>query len=147
MIQGRVCQIGMMVPVTINGLDASYSLQPWCALALGVYSFFKYEDDNVTISGYVRCVGVLEVLDQVKGVLTLILVGAALVSIFLEEYVDSVVILAIVVLNAFLGYTQEYRAEQSMAALKRMAVPTVKVRRDGRVDLVRLPPGTDRGSG
>jgi Ca2+-transporting ATPase len=72
-------------------------------------------------------------LDQLKGVLTLILVGAALVSVFLQEYVDAVVILAIVVLNAVLGYVQEYRAEQSMAALKRMAVPVVRVRREGRV--------------
>ena len=72
-------------------------------------------------------------LDQIKGVLTLILVGAALVSVFLQEYVDAVVILAIVVLNAILGFVQEYRAEQSMAALKRMAVPTVRVRREGRV--------------
>jgi Ca2+-transporting ATPase len=75
-------------------------------------------------------------LDQIKGVLTLILVGAALVSVFLEEYVDAVVILAIVVLNAILGFVQEYRAEQSMAALKRMAVPTVRARREGRVQEV-----------
>ena len=75
-------------------------------------------------------------LDQIKGVLTLILVGAALISIFLEEYVDSVVILAIVVLNAILGFVQEYRAEQSMAALKRMAVPTVRVRREAHVQEV-----------
>src|SRR3972149_6709226 len=46
-------------------------------------------------------------LDQLKGVLTLILVGAALVSIFLQEYVDLAFILAVVVVNAVLGYVQE----------------------------------------
>ncbi len=70
-------------------------------------------------------------VEQLSGILTLILVGAAVVSLFLQEYIDAVVILAIVVLNAALGYFQEYRAEQSMAALKRMAVPTVRVRRQG----------------
>jgi Ca2+-transporting ATPase len=72
-------------------------------------------------------------LDQLTGFLTLILFGAALISVFLGDIIDAVVILLIVVLNAALGFSQEYRAEQSMAALKRMAVPTVRVRRDGRV--------------
>ena len=39
-------------------------------------------------------------------------------------------------LNGILGYSQEYRAEQSMAALKRMSVPIVRVRRDGRLQEV-----------
>lgn len=71
-------------------------------------------------------------LEQLTGVLTLVLIAAAIVSIFLGDVLDAVAILAIVVLNAVLGYLQEYRAEQSMAALKRLATPTVRVRRDGR---------------
>jgi Ca2+-transporting ATPase len=74
--------------------------------------------------------------EQFTNVLTVILIIAALVSIFLGDYLEAVVILAIVVLNGILGYTQEYRAEQSMAALKRMSVPTVRVRRDGKVQEV-----------
>lgn len=66
--------------------------------------------------------------EQLTGFLTLVLIGAAVISLALGEYLDSIVILIIVVLNAVLGYTQEYRAEQAMAALKRMAVPTVRVR-------------------
>ena len=72
-------------------------------------------------------------VEQLTGILTLVLFGAALVSIFLHEYIDAIVILIIVVLNALLGYSQEYRAEKSMAALKRMATPLVRVRRTGRV--------------
>ena len=43
---------------------------------------------------------------------------------------DTIAISVIVILNSFLGAREEYRAEQAMAALKRMAVPKVKVRRD-----------------
>ena len=73
------------------------------------------------------------VRDQLLNVMTLILVAAAVLSALLGDGIEAVVILAIVVLNAALGYSQENRAEQSMAALKRLSVPTVRVRRDGRV--------------
>ena len=71
------------------------------------------------------------VREQLFNVMTFILLAAAVLSVVLGDWVEAVVILAIVVLNAILGYTQEYRAEQSMAALKRMSVPTVRVRREG----------------
>ena len=72
-------------------------------------------------------------LAQFTGVLTLVLFAAAVLSVFLGDLLDAGAILAIVVLNAALGFFQEHRAEQSMAALKRMAAPVVRVRRDGRV--------------
>ena len=59
--------------------------------------------------------------------------AAAVLSVFLGDLLDAGAILAIVVLNAALGFFQEHRAEQSMAALKRMAAPLVRVRRDGQV--------------
>ena len=86
----------------------------------------------------------LILLDQFKDVMVVILFIAALVSLFLAEYADVVVIMAIVVLNAAIGFSQEYRAEQAVAALKKLAVPTVKVRRDGRVEEIsarQLVPG------
>ena len=72
------------------------------------------------------------IVEQLTGVLTILLFVAALVSAMLGDWLEAVVILAIVVLNAVLGYVQEYKAEQSMAALKRMSVPHVRVRRDGK---------------
>ena len=65
--------------------------------------------------------------------MVVILIVAAVVSGALGDWKDAIAILAIVVLNAVLGFSQEFRAEKAMAALKQLAVPTVKVRRDGHV--------------
>jgi len=75
-------------------------------------------------------------LEQFTGIMVVILMISAVVSIILGETIDALVIMIIVVLNAILGFTQEYRAEQAMAALKRMAVPHVRVRRDGHLQEV-----------
>jgi P-type Ca2+ transporter type 2C len=71
--------------------------------------------------------------EQFTEVMIVILIVAAVVSALLGDYEDSIAIAAIVVLNAVLGYTQEYRAERAMAALKRLSAPHVKVRREGHV--------------
>jgi Ca2+-transporting ATPase len=71
--------------------------------------------------------------EQLTAVMVVILIIAAIISAFLGDLHDAIAILVIVVLNAVLGFTQEYRAEKAMVALKKLAVPTVKVRRDGKV--------------
>ncbi len=69
--------------------------------------------------------------EQLSGAMVVLLMVAAAVSTFLAEYTDAIVILIIVVLNAALGFAQDYRAEKAMAALKKLAVPVVRVRRNG----------------
>jgi len=71
--------------------------------------------------------------EQLTGIMVIILIVSAVISLILGETTDALVITIIVVLNALLGFTQEYRAEKAMAALKRMAVPHVRVRRDGHI--------------
>ncbi len=75
-------------------------------------------------------------LDQFKDFVIWILIGAAIISGFLQEVVDAVAIIAIVVLNAILGFIQEYRAEKSLAALKKLSSPTCKILRDGRHEII-----------
>ena len=69
---------------------------------------------------------------QFASPLIYILLLAALVTILLREYVDAGVILSALVLNAGIGYFQEFKAEESVRALKRMIVPQARVWREGR---------------
>ncbi|MEI6308457.1 MAG: cation-translocating P-type ATPase [bacterium] len=72
--------------------------------------------------------------EQFKSLLVLILLAAIIISLFLGEWVDAAVIGAIVILNAILGLAQEARAEQALAALKRMSLPFAQVVRGDQVE-------------
>jgi Ca2+-transporting ATPase len=73
---------------------------------------------------------------QFSSVIIWVLIGAAVVSGLLREWVDAAAILAIVLLNALLGFLQEYKAERSLAALKTLSVPSSRVVRDGMVQTI-----------
>jgi Ca2+-transporting ATPase len=73
---------------------------------------------------------------QFTETMVLILIIAAIVSLFLQHWLEAFSILAIVVLFAILGFIQEYRAEKAMAALKKMAKPMVRVLRDSQLSEV-----------
>jgi Ca2+-transporting ATPase len=71
-------------------------------------------------------------LHQFTSPLIYILIIAGIVTIFLKEYVDSGVIFSVVILNAIIGFIQEFKAEESVRALKKMVVPKAKVLRDSK---------------
>ncbi|HEY0669057.1 MAG TPA: cation-translocating P-type ATPase [Sphingobacteriaceae bacterium] len=83
-------------------------------------------------------------LDQFKDFMILVLIAAAIISGFMGDVTDAIIILIIVLLNAVLGFVQQYRAEKAMLALKKMAGSHSRVIRDGStVDIVtsELVPG------
>lgn len=83
-------------------------------------------------------------LDQFRNLLVFVLIGAALLAGAIGDLKDAVVILAVVVLNAALGFIQENRAESTLAALKKMLSPIARVRRNGKqqkIDAAELVPG------
>lgn len=69
-------------------------------------------------------------LSQFKDIMILILLVAAVISGFLGDITDTIVIIVIVFLNAILGFYQEYRADKAMQALKKMSVTQAKVLRN-----------------
>jgi len=82
--------------------------------------------------------------EQVTAFMVLLLIGAAVLSLFIGKYFEAGAIGAIVVLFSILGFIQEYRAEHAIAALRRLAVPVVRVFRDSviaEISAAELVPG------
>ncbi|SKA77367.1 Ca2+-transporting ATPase [Caloramator quimbayensis] len=77
-----------------------------------------------------------KIIAQFKDFLVIILIAASVVSAAMGETTDSIVIIAIVIINAILGVMQEGKAEKALDALKKMASPNAKVFRDGKIEII-----------
>ena len=87
---------------------------------------------------------VLRFLSHFHNVLIYVLIASAVMTAALQHWIDTGVILAVVLVNAMIGYIQEGRAEQAMDAIRKMLAPRSAVLRDGQrvsVDAAELVPG------
>ena len=75
-------------------------------------------------------------LGQFKDMMVMVLLVATAVSAFMGEVVEAIAIIAIVILNALIGFFQEYQTEKTLEALKKMASPQARVMRSGHIKLV-----------
>ncbi len=73
-------------------------------------------------------------LKQFASFMIYILLGAVALSLFLQDYKDAFLIGIVVLINTVIGFYQEYKAEKTLASLKKMSSPTAKVLRDGQID-------------
>ncbi|MCQ2009786.1 calcium-translocating P-type ATPase, PMCA-type [Sporolactobacillus sp. STSJ-5] len=81
---------------------------------------------------------------QLKDMLIYVLLGAAVITLLIGEYTDSVIILLVVILNAIIGVFQEFKAEKAIEALQKMTTPRALVRRNGdviEIDSKNIVPG------
>lgn len=81
-------------------------------------------------------------IEQMKNVMIIILLLAAFVSFIVaklegESYTDSIIIFAVVVMNAILGVVQEAKADKAIDSLKKMSLPFIKVRRSGKIESIK----------
>jgi len=105
----------------------------------------KLVTEGENIFGENRKTGPMKIfLGQFKDVMVMILLAATVVSVLLGEISDAVTIILIVLLNAILGFVQEYRTEHTLEALRSMTSPTAKCWREGRlteIDAAKLVTG------
>ena len=85
---------------------------------------------------------IIKFIKQFNDFMILILIVAAIISGVMAkidgtgDYIESIIIIAIVVFNAIMGLAQENKAEKSLEALKKMSAPTAKVIREGKEKII-----------
>lgn len=98
----------------------------------------RYETGGANVIGGKRKNSALKIFaGQFHDIMVIILMAATVISVLLGQYADAIPIVLIIVINAFLGFIQEYRCEKTLEKLEAMTAPTARVYRDGR--LVKIP--------
>lgn len=93
--------------------------------------FRKYGENKLIKTREFNALGIF--INQFKSFFIIILIFAAILSIIMKSFVDFIVIFSILLINAGLGFFQEYKAEKAIEDLKKMMIPEAKVLREGKV--------------
>ncbi|MDL2234187.1 cation-translocating P-type ATPase, partial [Ruminococcaceae bacterium OttesenSCG-928-L11] len=96
---------------------------------------FEYGENRLASSKKISALKIFG--GQFKDLMIMILLVSTVISVLMGETMEAIAIVVIVLMNAILGFVQEYRTEKTMEALKNMAAPTANVLRDGQA--VQLP--------
>lgn len=97
----------------------------------------RLKADGENVFGEGRKTGPLRIfLGQFRDIMVMILLGATVISVLLGEISDAVTIILIVLLDAVLGFVQEYRTEHTLEALRSLTSPTAKCWRDGKLTVI-----------
>lgn len=115
----------------LDQLAAALAVDPSCGLA-GAEARRRFTADGPNELSKGKAVSALAILaSQFHSLVIWVLLGAAAVSILVGELADSIAIMAIVGLNALIGFVQEFRAGKAAAALARLTAPVARIVRDG----------------
>jgi Ca2+-transporting ATPase len=120
-IQSIECVVKTLVTDTASGISETEAISR-------IERFGRNELEDEKSAPFI-----VKLLNQFKDFLILVLIVAAVISAALGEVFDASIILAIVVINAFLGAIQENRAEKALEALKKMSAPFARVKRGGEI--------------
>lgn len=94
----------------------------------------RYDTTGANILEAKRKKGPLKIfLGQFHDIMVMILLAATVISVLLGEYTDAIPMIAVVIINSFLGFIQEYRCEKTLEHLSAMTAPTAMVYRDGKL--------------
>ncbi len=102
----------------------------------------KYGENTLSSSKKAKPLKIF--MGQFKDVMVMILLAASVISAAIGEITDAVTVIIIVMLNAVLGFVQEYRTEKTLLALKNMTAPSARAFRDGHMTVIpaaKLVPG------
>ncbi|MCC7136109.1 MAG: cation-transporting P-type ATPase [Nitrosomonas sp.] len=143
-----------------NGLNPNQEITAWhCQTSEIVLSLLQATSQGLTQQEVgirqqhygANCLSPLKIrsawmrfLSQFHNVLIYVLLAAALVTVFLQQWVDTAVIIGVVIINALIGFVQEGKAEQALDAIRKMLSPEATVLRDGhrrRIAAEELVPG------
>lgn len=97
----------------------------------------KYEIHGPNVLSDKKKISAIKILlEQFSDFMVMILIAATVVSAFMGEITEAITIIAIVIINAILGFVQAFRTEKTMEALKNLAAPNAKVIREGRLHVI-----------